>query len=155
MRFSNVNLKKIKPYKTSIAKAWTLSKHDKVLKLDWNESTVPPSPKVFESINKVIAEKNFNWYPNINNKLLRIIAKYCDVKSENIEYFGSSDYLHEYIARAFICDNDKLVSISPTYDNFRAVAESYNAKITKFPLDPKFNLDLNKFQKFLKDNPQK
>ncbi len=149
--FSNKNLEKIIPYKLSVLEAWGFNEDPDVLKLDWNEATVRPSPKVTERILKVISNGKLNWYPNINNiELIHKIANYNSVKDEQVQYFASSDSLHEYIVRAFIEPFDRVLSISPTYDNFRAVAESNGAHIQFYNLDSSFNLDFEKLNQDLK-----
>ncbi|OUV04592.1 MAG: hypothetical protein CBC40_04475 [bacterium TMED80] len=157
MRFSNSNILKIKPYKVSSPKAWIHVGDDNVLKLDWNESTIRPSPKVYERIKQIFSERKWNWYPDIENTVLKkSIAKYCNVMEKNIQYFASSDSLHEHIVRAFVSTNDKILTVSPTYDNFRAVAEANNAEVIFFSLDkPNFKLNFKAFEKQLSElNPK-
>ncbi len=140
--FSKKSIKNIKPYKLSSHKAWQVENANNILKLDWNEATIPPSPAVFHSINLALKTKKINWYPNIDNKKLKeSISIYTGNNIEEIQYFASSDCLHEYIVRAFIDEKDKVLSLTPTYDNFRAVAEANGAKMTYFDLDEKFNLN--------------
>ena len=52
MKFPNKYLRNLKPYKLASHKIWAVSpdKRAEILKLDWNEATVPPSPKVRERI---------------------------------------------------------------------------------------------------------
>ena len=148
--FINKNLEKIIPYKLSSHEAWDFTDDSDTLKLDWNEATVKPSPKVIKRILKVINNGKLNWYPNINNvELINKIANYNSVKSEQVQYFASSDSLHEYIVRAFINSSDIVLSVSPTYDNFRAVAESHGANIHYYNLDSNFNLDFKKLNEDL------
>ena len=42
----NKSILNLKPYVTSSHKAWESNKKDNVLKLDWNECAIGPSPKV-------------------------------------------------------------------------------------------------------------
>ena len=143
--FENKKIRKIKPYTLSTPEAWNFNNDDEVLKLDWNEATIKPSPKVKKKISRIISSGRLNWYPNINNiELINKIANYNDVKTNQVQYFASSDCLHEYIVRAFIEDSDKVLSISPTYDNFRAVAESNGANVEFYDLDEDFCLNFEK-----------
>src|SRR5690606_34705329 len=96
--FANKYVKVLKPYPLVSHKAWELQGKQNVLKLDWNEATTPPSPKVKENIMCFLENGNMHWYPDVNNKqLLDKLAYYNDVPVENIQYFASSDSLHEYI----------------------------------------------------------
>lgn len=149
--FENNKIKNIKPYTLSTPEAWTLNHDEDVLKLDWNEATIKPSPKVFAKINQLITSGRLNWYPNINNtELINKLSNYNLVKNDQVQYFASSDSLHEYIVRAFIDELDLVLSVSPTYDNFRAVAESNGANVQFYDLDSNFNLDFDKFHEDLK-----
>ena len=88
-----------------------------------------------------IKNKRLNWYPNINNTvLIEKIANYSSVQNEEVQYFASSDAIHEHIIRAFVDTSDRVLIISPTYDNFRAVAQMGGAEIDYFSLDEKFFL---------------
>lgn len=148
--FSNQFLKNIIPYKLSSHKAWNIQESS-TLKLDWNEATIPPSPKVISAIEKSLKSGRLNWYPNINNtQLLNSLAKYNCVSVDNVQYFASSDSLHEYVVRCFVSISDRILVVSPTYDNFRAVAESNGGQIQFYQTDNNFNLDLKQFSKDLK-----
>ncbi|MEY8251579.1 MAG: histidinol-phosphate transaminase, partial [Colwellia sp.] len=148
----------IKPYKVVSHKAWEFGKSDDVLKLDWNEATIPPSPKVLQGLKDFFSNGNMNWYPNVDNKEFRAqLAKYSSVPVEQVEYFASSDALHEYIIRAFINPGDRITMVAPTYDNFRAAAESIGAVIDFFYLDELngFNFDILNFEKHVEEEQPK
>lgn len=148
--FENKNVRNITPYTLSTPEAWTFNQCDDVLKLDWNEATVKPSPNVISRISQVLNNGKLNWYPNINNiELINKIANYNSIKNNQVQYFASSDSLHEYIVRAFVNDSDRVLSISPTYDNFRAVAEINGANVQFYDLDSNFDLDFEKLHKDL------
>lgn len=149
--FHNPLIDKIKPYKLSSHKAWEIENKDPVLKLDWNEATVPPSPMVIRSIFELLEGGKLNWYPDVNNhELIEVIAKYNNVQKENIQYFASSDALHEYIVRCYVGLSERILVLSPTYDNFRAVAESNGGQIQYYNLSDNFELDFIQFSKDLK-----
>ena len=82
--------------------------------------------------------------------MINKLSDYNSIKNDQVQYFASSDCLHEYIVRAFIDDSDRVLSISPTYDNFRAVAESNGANVQFYDLDSNFNLDFVKLNRDLK-----
>lgn len=43
-----------------------------------------------------------HWYPDVNNSLLlEELSNYNSLPIENLQYFASSDSLHEYIVRTF------------------------------------------------------
>lgn len=142
--FENKNLTSLVPYKLSSHKAWELENSSNILKLDWNEATISPSPSVFLAIKKALNMNHLNWYPNTNNASLKAkISEYTNIGSDYIQYFASSDSLHEYIIQTFLNNDNKVMIISPTYDNFRVVVESSGGIIKYYPLDENFNLDFN------------
>jgi histidinol-phosphate aminotransferase len=147
MRFAKENIKNLKQYKLSTVKAWSFSNYSSTLKLDWNESTIKPSPAVYEKIKKVLESGRLNWYPNINNQeLITEISKYSGVTKNEVQYFASSDSLHEYIVRAFVCPKDRILTVTPTYDNFRAVTEVNDANVMSYNLNNLFELNIDKFK---------
>jgi len=149
--FANKYVKVLKPYPLVSHKAWEIEDKSDILKLDWNEATVLPSPKVKENILNFLENGQLNWYPDVNNKnLLEKLSKYNNISQENIQYFASSDSLHEYIVRTFIEPDDRIVIVAPTYDNFRAVVESNGAITDFYDLDENFRLDIEHFTNYLR-----
>ncbi len=147
--FVNEFVRGLLPYKVVSHKAWEIEDKASILKLDWNESTYPPSPKVKEALIKFASNGLMNWYPDVDNiKLREKLAEYSEVDRSNIEYFASSDGLHEYIIRAFFNPGDVITLLSPTYDNFRAVSESVGAKIDYYVLSEErgFKFDVSLFE---------
>jgi len=148
--FANKYIKAFKPYPLVSHKAWEIENKKDILKLDWNEATIPPSPKVKENILNFLDNGMINWYPDVNNiKLLEKLSFYAKVPIKNIQYFASSDSLHEYIARTFIEPEDRIVIVAPTYDNFRVVVESSGALTEFYYLDDNFCLDIDNFEYYL------
>lgn len=142
MPFLNEHLKHIQPYKLVSQKAW----HDPStsLKLDWNESTIPPSPLVLERTLAAFESNYLHWYPDIaNTKLIKKLAEYCGTEPENILYFASSDSAHEAVCRTYLGAGDRVLAIAPTYDHFRLTVETVGATFTPYrPNNPTFRADL-------------
>ena len=140
----NENILNLKPYNLSSHKAWDQPQNKQVLKLDWNESTIPPSPLVKKSIENFLEVGNLNWYPDTENKnLLNALSNYLELDKKYLDYFPSSDSVHEYISRLLVSNGDQVMIIGPTYDNFRACVESYGAKIFKLNASKKENFILS------------
>ena len=71
--YINKYLQGIKPYKASSHKIWDVSSKEResILKLDWNEASIPPTPLVEIRIKTLIENCNFlNLYPQTHNDLL-------------------------------------------------------------------------------------
>ena len=149
MKYVNKYLRNFTPYKVASHKIWTVKSEDRenILKLDWNEATIPPSPEVLTHMKELISESNFyNLYPaTSNDKLLGLLSQYTELPKENIQYFASSDSLHEYIAKLYITVGDPVLLLGPTYDNFRLTAEVCGADIYYYNISDSFEFDANAF----------
>lgn len=148
--FANEYLANVRPYKATSQEIWTMppSEWGKALKLDWNEATIEPPPSVRQAVlNFVDSADFFHLYPaTLNGELLGLLSLYAEVPKENIQYFPSSDSLHEYIARLYIGVGDKVLLLWPSYDNFRSTAESCGANIVYFEVGKDFAFDLDALQ---------
>ena len=157
MKFPNKYLRNLKPYKLASHKIWSVEPcaRTEILKLDWNEASIPPSPKVRERIEKILEEPCFfNFYPTTyNDELMTLLAEYVGLPKENIQYFGSSDALHEYICKVFISVGDPVMILGPSYDNFRLTCQANGAEVfftyfnNDFSFSPeKFEADINRVE---------
>ena len=146
-------IQNLKPYIPIPHKIWEIENRQEILKLDWNESTIAPSPKVISALQDFLVNGNLNWYPNThNNELYDELSQYCKLDSTNIEIFASSDCLHEYILSVFLNVGDKVCIVSPTYDNFRSRAQGIGIQTLFFDLDSNFDLNFKCFFDYLKTN---
>lgn len=146
----------IKPYKLASHKIWEQDAPGEYLKLDWNEATIEPSPRVLEEVNKFLERKRLNLYPDVHNKIfLDLLANYNSVKYEYIQYFSSSDSAHEYIAKAFVGLGDSVVLVTPTYDNFRVACESCGGTIINYELSDIFTYNVEELSELInRTNPR-
>ncbi len=150
MKFPNKYLRNLKPYKLASHQIWTVSpeKRQQMLKLDWNESTISPSPKVMEALQSLLQQPNFlNLYPaTYNERLLTGLSMYVGLPIENVQYFGSSDVLHEYICKAFISVGDPVMILGPSYDNFRLTCQANGADVFFSNYREDFTFDAEAFE---------
>lgn len=150
MKFPNKYLRNLKPYKLASHKIWSVSPEERnnILKLDWNEATLPPSPKVRESLQKLLEEPDFfNLYPTtLNERLLRALSAFTELPEENIQYFGSSDALHEYICKVFIGVGDPVMILGPSYDNFRLTCQANGGEVFYSNYNADFTFDSTRFE---------
>jgi histidinol-phosphate aminotransferase len=150
MSHINKYLRNFKPYSVASHTIWSIppEKRGEVLKLDWNESTQDPSPLVSVRLQKLIHDGHFfNLYPQTNNtELVSLLASYVGVPNDNIQYFGSSDSLHEYIAKLFITVGDPVLILGPSYDNFRLTVEVSGGVVHFFEFNSDFTFDEQGFQ---------
>ena len=150
-KYINKYLRNFAPYKLASHKIWNVAPEErsKILKLDWNEATIPPSPNVQKRLLKLVqGEPFYNLYPcTVNRSILRALSSYLEIPEQNIQYFPSSDSLHEYIAKLYITVGDPILLLGPTYDNFRLTAEVCGAEIYYYNIDETFIFDQNEFLK--------
>ena len=153
MSYVNPRLLTLKPYKVASHKIWSVpaEERNRILKLDWNEATVPPSPKVREALWALMEEEDFfHLYPStFNEELMQALSAYTGVPEANLQYFGSSDSLHEYIARAYLGEGRKVLVLWPSYDNFRLTAESTGAALCYSEMNSEFELSLQQLREDL------
>jgi len=149
MKFINKYLRNLQPYKLASHKIWSVDREErtKILKLDWNEATIPPSPMVKERISNIVDnEEIYNLYPStLNDQLLQLLSDYIELPQENIQYFGSSDALHEYIAKVYISVGDPVLILGPSYDNFRLTCQSNGAEVYYSMYTNDFKFDAGQF----------
>ena len=133
MRYYNKYQWSLKPYRPASHKIWDAAPEERseYLKLDWNEASAPPSPRVSARIHKLLEHENFyNLYPAVANpELSRLLSAYVGLPEEYMLYFSGSDIVHECIVRAYIAPGDSVLILGPSYDNFRLTAESAGAKL--------------------------
>ena len=157
-RYLNAYLRTIKPYSPASHKIWNVSPDERagILKLDWNESTKPPSPAVNSALYALLEHQDFfRLYPSTYNAdLMNALCRYTGLESENIQYFASSDALHEYIVRTYISPGDPVLILWPSYDNFRLTAEAGGAVVRYSELGREFTFDAVSFsQDIMKYQP--
>lgn len=140
----------MKPYKLASHKIWSVNSEERsnILKLDWNEATIPPSPKVKEHLLHILNEPTFfNLYPTTyNDRLLELLSGYVGLPKDNIQYFGSSDALHEYICKVYISVGDPVMILGPSYDNFRLTCQANGAEVYYSNFTEEFKFDSSKFE---------
>lgn len=150
MNFVNKYLRNLKPYELASHKIWTMAPgtRGQILKLDWNEATIPPSPRVIERIKEMVMSEDefYNYYPSTyNEELLGLLSAYTGLPAENIQYFSGSDSVHEYVTKMYITVGDPILILGPTYDNFRLAAEACGAHIYFNLMDDGFAFDPDAF----------
>lgn len=153
MKYINKYLRNLAPYKVASHKVWEVSDEQRreILKLDWNEATIPPTPKVKERLKELVDQEDIYFlYPSTNNdEILQRLSIYTKLPVDNIQYFASSDALQEYLVRMYITVGDPILVLGPTYDNFRLTSEAQGAIVHYFNYDKDFNLDKTAFREYI------
>jgi len=111
------------------------------LKLDWNESTIPPSPKVYQSIVSFLSFSNhLNWYPELRSRsVCEAIGEYVHLPAENVMVTNGSDDALDLVCKTYLGPGDKVLIPMPTYTHFFVYVKARGGEIVPFyasdPLD--------------------
>jgi histidinol-phosphate aminotransferase len=129
------SIEEIDEYKISSQRAWEIeSKGEEVFKLDWNEADTIPSPAVMRAVQELLQNPHsIHWYPEATSReLIAALAKYSGLPAENVLITHGSDLAHELVATCFVRPGDKVLMVTPSYDNFRAAVEQRGAETVRF-----------------------
>ena len=102
------------------------------LRLDFNERTIPPHPKVLEEISKYINKGSLQLYPEYGN-LNEVIADYINVDTQELIPTVGSDQGIDIITRALVADGDKVIIPTPTFAMLKQSALVQGANIITPP----------------------
>jgi histidinol-phosphate aminotransferase len=142
----------LRPYISSSSDMYSSTKNEDALKLDSNESTINPSPLVFQRIRDYLSTARLNWYPEGKASLLRErLSAYTRRPPAEIQVFNGSDSALDYICRTYVDESDEVLVDAPTYDMFRLFVEAIGAQI-KFtnssnPIEPNIQNLTNRITK--------
>ena len=124
----SVHIEGLAPYDavSSLAAIAALDKSTVPLKLDWNESVIPPSPRVIEAIVAFLANTHhLNWYPDLGARKLRAgLAEYTGVREQSILVTNGSDDALDLLCRTYLDASDDVLVVSPTYGHFLVFARA-------------------------------
>jgi histidinol-phosphate aminotransferase len=142
---ANIAIRELKEYVPAPQNNVLFSKNDNYLKLDSNETTIKPSPLVFQRIQEFLFNGHLNWYPDANATQLREkIASYTHRSLAEVQVFNGSDSALDYICRTYVDKDDEVLVSSPTYDNFRIFAQSLGAQVEFVFADSPFDSNARK-----------
>jgi histidinol-phosphate aminotransferase len=148
-------IKNLSPYSpTSSMDTINNRKQQKPYKLDWNEATILPSPKVLKAMNEYLSGMNhLNWYPEILSKSLKTkIGEYVDLPESNIIVTNGSDDALELVNKVFVSDGDRVIVPIPTYTHFYVHSGQRNAEIVKISSPDVFKTNLEGILKAITNN---
>lgn len=114
-------------------------------KLDWNEATVPPSPRVIEAITAFLGNTHhLNWYPVLNStNLIERLARFHGVSGERMLITNGSDDALNTICTTYLDAGDRVLVASPTYQHFLVFAQSRGADIVHHYAPDPFETDVD------------
>ncbi len=117
---------------------------DKIIRLNGNENSYGPSPKVAEALG---AFDQYNRYPDPDQTALRqALSDYTGTPSETIVCGNGSDELIDLIIRLFVGKGDKIIEPTPTFGMYRFSTHLVGAEVVPVPRDKNFNLDVESIE---------
>ena len=103
----------------------------RVIKLASNENPLGPSPLALERM--VRSVDTLNFYPNGGLDLRRELARQYDVRVENVIAGSGSEGIMSNIIRAFLCDEDEVLTTESAFIGFQVLAKSRGVKYRTVP----------------------
>jgi len=101
-----------------------------ILKLDANETTIPPSPRVAARLQAAIQDGSVASYPDPDAIAVRQrLAEYASRPMSQVLAFNGSDATLDCAVRALTVPGDRVCICSPCYDRFRVFAATYGSTI--------------------------
>jgi histidinol-phosphate aminotransferase len=92
------------------------------VKLGSNENPLGPSPLAVEAMRH--CGSRLNLYPNGGLDLRKVLAREYDVKVENVIAGSGSEGIMSNIIRAFLCDEDEVLTTEAAFIGFQVLAKS-------------------------------
>jgi histidinol-phosphate aminotransferase len=92
------------------------------IKLASNENPLGPSPLAAEAMRQ--CGSRLSLYPNGGLDLRKVLAREYDVKVENVIAGSGSEGIMSNIIRAFLCDEDEVLTTDAAFIGFQVLAKS-------------------------------
>jgi histidinol-phosphate aminotransferase len=127
------NIEALRPYEAgrtieSVQKQYGLTR---IAKLASNENPLGASPKAVEAMAKTLG--GLNLYPDGGLRLREVLAARFDLKVENVIAGSGSEGIMSNIIRAFLCDEDEVLTTAAAFIGFQVLARSRGVKYRTVP----------------------
>jgi histidinol-phosphate aminotransferase len=103
----------------------------RVVKLASNENPLGASPLALAALRENL--DHLNLYPNGGLGLRQVLARQYDVKVENVIAGSGSEGIMSNIIRAFLCDEDEVLTTDAAFIGFQVLAKSRGVKYRTVP----------------------
>ncbi len=123
----------LRPYEAgrtaeSVRRQYGLSR---VAKLASNENPLGSSPRAVEAVRRSL--EGLNLYPNGGLDLREVLARRFELKLENVIAGSGSEGIMSNIIRAFLCDDDEVLTTEAAFIGFQVLARSRGVKYRTVP----------------------
>ena len=103
----------------------------RIAKLASNENPLGASPRAIEAMTRSLAGLNF--YPNGGLDLREVLAREFELKIENVIAGSGSEGIMSNIIRAFLCDEDEVLTTEAAFIGFQVLARSRGVRYRTVP----------------------
>ncbi|MGI8744739.1 MAG: histidinol-phosphate transaminase [Bryobacteraceae bacterium] len=103
----------------------------RIAKLGSNENPLGPSPLAIEAMLR--CTDTLNRYPSAGLDLRKVLAREFDLKVENVIAGSGSEGIMSNIIRAFLCDEDEVLTTDAAFVGFQVLAKSRGVKYRTVP----------------------
>ncbi len=144
MRFWSPEVRELEPYTPG-----EQPKIQNLLKLNTNENPYPPSPKVVEAVQKVLANGAdvLRLYPDPDaSELKQAIAKQQSVPVEQVFVGNGSDEVLAHIFKAFFVQELPLLYPDITYSFYPVYSQFFGVKTKVLPLNDDFEIVVDDYK---------
>ncbi len=104
---------------------------ERVVKLASNENPLGPSPLAVEAAHAALAQSHL--YPDGGLELRRVLAGRFELKVENVIAGSGSEGIMSSIIRAFLCDEDEVLTTESAFIGFQVLARSRGVRYRTVP----------------------
>lgn len=120
-----------------------------IVKLASNENPLGPSPLALEVMKKTYSD--LHLYPNGGLDLREVLAGRFRLKVGNVIAGSGSEGIMSSIIRAFLCDDDEVLTSEGTFVGFYVLAKSRGTKMVTVRLN-NYRFDLNAIASAINDH---
>src|SRR5581483_5275699 len=103
----------------------------RISKLASNENPLGPSATALEAMTRAMGD--LHRYPNGGLDLRRVLAEKYELKVENVIAGSGSEGIMSNIIRAFLCDEDEVLTTEAAFIGFQVLARSRGVKYRTVP----------------------
>lgn len=115
------------------------------IKLNANESTLPPSPKVFEAVSKKEVW-NMSYYADPHCHAFRqAVARAYGVTEEEVFAGNGADEVLGFVLMSFFRRGMKIYFPNITYGFYRTYAKTYGLDMEEIPVNDDFSIDIEDY----------
>ena len=143
MRFWSPEVRELEPYTPG-----EQPKIQNLLKLNTNENPYPPSPKVVEAVQAVLAHQAdaLRLYPDPDaTQLKQAIATQQNVSVEQVFVGNGSDEVLAHIFKAFFIQDQPILYPDITYSFYPVYSQFFGVKTQQIPLNDDFEIVLDDY----------